>query len=217
MRKFMIAFCFIFICIYHVASSWAECSPQYNYVYIDPGHGGADGGALRADVKEADLNLKISMLLKSEFENNGYKVLLTRDGDYDLATDSNNRKRTDIRKRVELINNSNADLYVSVHMNMFSQSIYRGAQVFYNNKNQKSKILGEYVQDSISKYLNNTSRKSKPISGVYLVENVKKVGCLVECGFLSNNEEFDLLQDDAYQTMMAKAIFYGCQQYLIMT
>ncbi|MFI3251618.1 MAG: N-acetylmuramoyl-L-alanine amidase [bacterium] len=207
---FFISLFFLFICSYTVSARLEKI------IYIDPGHGGYDGGAFVDGVKEADINLAISLELKSILEDNGYKVLLTRDGDYDLSTDDNHKKRTDIQERVKLIENSEALFYISIHQNTYTNAIYSGAQCFYNKYNGLSQLLAHNIQESIFKSLNNTTRVAKSIDGIYLIDNVEKPGVLVECGFMSNVEEFNLLKDSDYQNQFAKSIYYGLLSYLLL-
>lgn len=185
-------------------------------IYIDPGHGGLDGGMVAPNgLYEKDIVLDICFYLKYLFEGNGYTVYLTRDGDYDLALkNSQNRKREDIHKRVKLINESSALFYLSIHANSYSSPIIYGAQTFYNATNSKSKLLAECIQDSIKDYLKNTKRYALAINDKYLIDNVKKPGCLVEVGFLSNPRELELLQSEDYKQKMASAIYFGVLDYL---
>lgn len=185
-------------------------------IYIDPGHGGFDGGAVCNGVVESSLNLEISLSLKTILEEQGYTVLMTREDDTDLSTESTNKKRSDIQNRVQLINESDALLYISIHQNTYTNSIYSGAQCFYNKYNGLSQLLSNNIQTSITNSLNNTTRVSKSIDGIYLVDNVNKPGVLVECGFMSNEEELSLLQDKAYQSKLAHAIYYGLLSYLLL-
>lgn len=183
-------------------------------VYLDAGHGGPDGGAVVDDVTEANINLSIALILKNILEKNGYQVLLIRDGDYDLApANSKNRKRDDLVKRVELINNSNCDIFISIHANIYTSSKIRGAQTFYKENNQKSEVLANLIQESIIANLKNTSRHALPLKNKYILDNTTKVGCIVEVGFLSNPEEKSLLMDKSYQTKMAESIFEGIKDY----
>lgn len=188
---------------------------QQSYViYIDPGHGGFDGGAYVQNIKEADLNLSIALELKDIYEKNGYKVLLTRDGDYDLSTDDKHKKRTDIQNRVKLINESNCIFYISIHQNTYTNNIYSGAQCFYNKYNSVSCSLANNIQQSFINNLGNTNRVAKDISGIYLVDNVDKPGVLVECGFMSNEQELALLQEKTYQQKISSSIYYSTISYL---
>ncbi len=205
----------VFFLSFMITEEVVTANTNAEVIYIDPGHGGADGGATINNIKEADLNLAIALKLKTIYENNGYSVLLTRDGDYDLATDPNNRKRTDIRKRVELINASKASYFISVHMNSFSDSKYRGSQVFYSSVNEQSFEYAKKIQESLKYYLSNTTREAKVISNIYLLDHVVIPGVLVECGFLSNSEELELLKDSNYQLKIAYSIYYGFCDYMI--
>ncbi len=184
-------------------------------IYIDPGHGGYDGGAVVDGIEEATLNLEISLVLKSILELNGYKVLMTRETDVDLSTDDKNKKRSDIHNRVDLINESNCILYISIHQNTYTNPIYSGAQCFYNGYCGMSQSLANNIQESIIRNLCNTTRVAKKIDGIYLVDNVDKPGVLVECGFLSNQTELNLLQDTEYQYKMANSIYQGILSYLL--
>lgn len=185
-------------------------------IYIDPGHGGSDGGAVGYQgISEKDIVLAIGKKLKHFLEQAGYEVLMTRSGDYDLAPeDSENRKRDDIHKRTELINSSRCRLYVSIHANKFSNPRIFGAQVFYNPRSEESRELSEAIQEAIKALLQNTDRFAKTISDKYLIDNAKKTGCLVEVGFLSNPGEAKMLTDEHYQEKLAYAIFLGIASFL---
>ncbi|MCK9536473.1 MAG: N-acetylmuramoyl-L-alanine amidase [Bacilli bacterium] len=185
-------------------------------IYLDPGHGGPDGGAVGADgTKEKDIVLRVSLNLKTYLENSGFQVKMTRSGDYDLAPNSsNNRKRDDIHKRCSLINNSDCLLFVSVHANKFSDKRIYGAQVFYDKHHPEAKELAETIQLMISDIMQNTKRIAKSIAGKYLIENAVKTGCLVEIGFLSNPDELILLKNESYQDKMAYAIYAGIISFL---
>ncbi|HHZ17950.1 MAG TPA: N-acetylmuramoyl-L-alanine amidase CwlD [Acholeplasmataceae bacterium] len=184
-------------------------------IYLDPGHGGADGGAVGADgTAEKDIVLNVCWSLRAYLENAGFRVKMTRTGDYDLApANSHNRKRDDIHRRCDLIDASDCLFYLSIHANKFFAPSVRGAQVFYNKNRSEAKELAEAIQEALGAILKNTRRFAKPIGGKYLIDNVKKTGCLVEIGFLSNPEEIGLLKDAAYQERMAYAIFTGIMTY----
>lgn len=185
-------------------------------IYIDPGHGGIDGGTMTSDgTFEKDIVLEIAQYLGLLFIGNGFDVKYSRTGDYDLASEnSQNRKREDIRKRVKLINSSQALLYISIHANSYPSPICYGAQTFYKRNNQAARRLAESIQGSIIVSLNNTKREALPIDDKYLIDNVTKVGCLVEVGFLSNPREAMLLKTVDYQQAMATAIFLGAMDFL---
>lgn len=186
------------------------------YIVIDPGHGYLDGGGMSSSgVYEKDINLKISYYLKSYLENVGYKVLLTRYGDYDLASkDAKSRKKEDIEERVRFINREKTILYVSIHCNIYKSNKIFGAQTFYNPNNPNSKELATTVQEKLKEILKNTKRNASPIKDKYLVDNVNKTGCLVEVGFLSNVDEVKLLTNHIYLDKVAYAIYVGIITYL---
>lgn len=187
-----------------------------NLIYIDPGHGGPDGGAVGClGTFEKNIVLDIAKKLKFYLVNAGYNVKLTREGDYDLADDtSKNKKRDDIHNRVKLINDSNCMLYISIHANKYSSPKIYGAQVFYKPNDEKGKLLSEEIQSSLIDILKNTNRQAKAITGKYLIEHAKPPGALVEVGFLSNPEEAKLLTDSYYQEKVAYAIYTGIISYI---
>ncbi len=197
------------------ASGFTVVSKLEKVIYIDPGHGGYDGGAVVNDIEEANLNLEIALQLKSILELNGYKVLMTREEDVDLSTDDSHKKRSDIQNRVKLINDSDALLFISIHQNTYTNPIYKGAQCFYNKYCGLSQKLAINIQSSIINTLNNTTRVAKSIDGIYLIDNVCKPGVLVECGFMSNSDELLLLQSSSYQYDLAYSIYYGILSYLL--
>ena len=133
---------------------------NHKYIYIDPGHGGFDGGAVGDGLIEKDLVLDISYLIKSHLETYGYKVLLTRYKDEALASN----KKEDIYKRVNLLNNDDVLLFLSIHANSFPSSKVSGSQVFY--KNTLNKELSETLQSYLS-LVDNSKRKAKSICRYY--------------------------------------------------
>lgn len=213
MKRIMLFFCFI---SFLMTMGFVLENKSNKIIYIDPGHGGYDGGAFVEGIKEADLNLEISFMLKNILEENGYKVLMTRESDVDLSTDDSFKKKTDIKSRVNLINESDCLLYISIHQNTYTNSKYRGAQCFYNKYNGLSNLLANNVQDSIISQLNNTTRVAKSIDDIYLIDNVVKPGILIECGFMSNEEELLLLQDENYTKKLCLSIYYGLLNYLLL-
>ncbi len=182
-------------------------------IYIDPGHGGTDPGALYNDLYEADLNLQISLKLESELEKNGAIVYLTRYGDYDLAVkNAINRKRSDLSRRANIINASNADIYLSIHLNSDISSTWQGAQAFYDTVNEKNEIIAKIMQEQLKKDLK-TKREYKQINDHYLYQRVKIPGVLLEVGFISNPNERYLLKQESYQEKIATSIKDGLINY----
>lgn len=180
-------------------------------ILIDPGHGNLDPGTVVGDIYEKDINLKISLKLKEELEKQGAKVILTRDGDYDLAyPNASYRKKSDFDNRIKLINNSHGDLYLSIHLNYLANSKYYGPQVFYDKDNEK---LAKLVQQTLNKELQTNREVKKIPSSTYMYDKLKVPGILIECGFLSNPNERDLLQTGSYQDKIAKAITKALEKH----
>ncbi|MDX8367531.1 N-acetylmuramoyl-L-alanine amidase CwlD [Cytobacillus sp. IB215665] len=186
-------------------------------IILDPGHGGPDGGAVGGDVLEKDVALKVTILLKDFLQEQGALVILTREDDHDLASSGtkgySKRKTEDLKKRAEIVNESQGDLFISVHLNAIPSSKYRGAQTFYNPNYIENKEIARFIQDEFRTTLDNTTRKAKAISGVYLLKNANIPGSLVEVGFLSNSAERNLLSDDTYQETLAFSIYKGIIRY----
>lgn len=181
-------------------------------IIIDPGHGGSDGGAEVNSIKEADINLEIALKLKEIFIKNGYYVDLTRDNKEDLC-DGSFVKKEDMYKRVNKINTGNYLLALSIHQNTFINPIYRGAQVFYSNVNEQSKLLSNSIMTSIKAYLKNTNRDIVKRDNILLLNKVIIPCCIIECGFLTNYSEQKLLIDSNYQISLAYAIYHGCNDF----
>ncbi len=182
-------------------------------VYIDPGHGGIDGGATIHNIKESTLTLSISKKIKEVFEKNNITVLLTREEDVALSTNPF-VKREDMLKRVNMMNSSTACLGLSIHLNKFSIERYRGAQVFYSTTNSNNALLAETMQKSLIQNLKNTDRKIVKRDNIFLLNKVTLPCCVIECGFMSNPEEFQLLQTEDYQYKIAYALLYGVEDFL---
>lgn len=187
-------------------------------IVIDPGHGGPDGGATSGrGVLEKDIALAISFKLRDYLQQSGALVLMTREGDHDLASESTKRIRSrkveDLRKRVDLINNSNADAFVSIHLNSIPSPRWRGAQTFYNRSIEGNEFLAKHIQAEIRRNLENTDREAKPINSVYILQKANIPGVLVEVGFLSNPTEAELLESKSYQESIAASIYEGLLRY----
>ena len=182
-------------------------------IYIDPGHGGLDPGAIYKDIYESDLNLEISNKLVATLEAKGAIVYMTRYGDYDLAvTNAQNRKRSDLSRRANIINRSLCDIYLSIHLNADTSSTWRGAQVFYDDINEKNIKIAEILQTVLKEDLK-TKRKYKQINNEYLHKRVKVPGVLVEVGFITNENERYLLRQATYQQKIANSITRGVIKY----
>ena len=178
-------------------------------IYIDPGHGGFDGGCVGNGLIEKDITLSISLKLKKHLEFCGYKVYLTREIDTALAKE----KANDIYKRVALINNAKTLLYISIHANSYPSESIKGAQTFYKNTPENKK-LAELIQSSLQQIDLKNHRMAKSITGKYLLDHTDNIGCLVEVGFLSNPLDAELLKDEHYQNKIAYAVYAGILSYL---
>lgn len=184
-------------------------------IYIDPGHGGIDPGAIYKDMKESEINLKISKKIASELEAQGAVVYLTRYDDYDLSLPNTiNRKRSDLSRRGNIINNSNCDMYISIHLNSETSSSWYGAQVFYDDVNPDNQKIAQIIQDELKNNLR-TTREIKLSHDIYLNKRVKRPGVLIEVGFISNPNERYLLKQDDYQQKVASTITAGIKKYLL--
>lgn len=203
----------LILLIIFVLSFIVTSNSKVKVVVIDAGHGGIDSGATRDNVNESSINLSIALKLQNFLENSGIKVYMTRTSDVTLAK-GEYHKRNDIVERINYINSVSCDCYVSIHQNIFSLETYRGCQVFYSTLNTDSSVLALSVQTNMSNILKNSNRSIKEDSKIYLLNHLSKVGILIECGFMSNNEEFKLLTNDAYQGKVAMAISYGILDYL---
>lgn len=180
-------------------------------IIIDSGHGGKDGGSVVNGILEKNINLQIALKLKDRLIKTGANVIMTRDGDYDLSSPNvNRRKKSDFDNRISLINNASADLYISIHLNYLSDSRYSGAQVFYTKGNE---YLAEIMQESLASYLKTKMPAKKLSNTIYMYKKLNVPGVLIECGFLSNEKERNLLITDKYQEQIALAIIKGIISY----
>lgn len=189
----------------HAVTVIVESAPimRKHRIVIDPGHGGEDGGATSCTgMIESQYNLTISLRLNDLLHLLGYETKMIRTTDTSVYTAGNTiaqRKASDLRNRVNMTNRTENAVLVSIHQNNFSDPRYSGAQVFYAGT-PGSAELAKQLQDMLTAFLNpDGNRKCKRSSGVYLMEHIRCPGILVECGFLSNPEEEQKLQNPVYQ------------------
>ena len=203
-----------------VASSSAE--PSYVFV-IDAGHGGEDGGASSGDVLEKDLNLQISENIADLCTVFGIKTKLTRSEDrllYDYYDDLENytgkKKTYDLRNRLKIAEEVSPELFVSIHMNKFTQPQYKGLQVYYSPNTDASEEAAAMVQSYVKKYLapDNERQIKQATQAIYILKRIKTPAILVECGFLSNPDELKLLQTQEYRMKASAVIFASCLDYV---
>ena len=188
-------------------------------IFLDPGHGGEDGGAVSVTgVYESQINLEVSLRLRDLLRLCGLETAMTREGDYALydadCTSISQKKSSDLRNRVAMVLDRPDAIVLSIHQNQFPEAKYRGAQVFYNG-NPGSKGLAEAIQSAVMRGPDRDNhRKIKPAEGIYLMEKIPNTAALIECGFLSNPEEEALLRTPEYQKRLISAVCAGVLDYL---
>ena len=164
-----------------------------------------------------EISLAVTLKIRDYLQEQGALVLMTRESDMDLADEGTNgirnRKREDLHNRVNFINESNADLFLSIHLNSIPSKRWKGAQTFYTSRFKENEKVAKFIQTEIIRNLENTSREAKTINQVYVMSNAKKPGALVEIGFLSNNEERENLIKESYQEKVAAAVYKGVLRY----
>lgn len=187
-------------------------------IILDAGHGGEDGGAVSCTgVYEKKLNLEISLKLQDLFHLLGYNAKMIRSSDCSVHTSGNTiaaRKASDLKNRVNFVNQTKNAVLLSIHQNHYPDSIYNGAQMFYANT-PSSENLAKKLQESFVQHLNNGSnRAAKKAEGIYIMKHVDKPAVLVECGFLSNPTEEAMLCSDTYQKKIGIVIATTVSQFL---
>ena len=185
-------------------------------VIVDAGHGGTDAGASGADgTLEKDLNLDVSKHINELLKFMGYEVLMTRETDD--STDSGDRfiKKSDMLNRMKIIEKRKDAVYIGIHMNKFSQTQYWGAQIFYSKNHEKSEQLAKNIQESVVKLIqpDNDREIKKSPNDVFILKKASIPAVIVECGFLSNKKELELLKTEEYRGKMAYAISMGVLKY----
>lgn len=186
-------------------------------VVVDAGHGGDDPGKIGINqAKEKEINLKIAAKLKALLEKDDIKVVMTRTDDNGLyQPSSRNQKVEDMRKRCEIVSQAKPVFTVSIHQNSYPDEAVKGAQVFYYGQSKEGKKLAETLQKSMVEQLDQENhREAKANESYYLLKKTESPTVIVECGFLSNYEEAELLSTDAYQDQVAKAVESGILEYL---
>ena len=187
-------------------------------VIIDAGHGLPDGGASGASgVCESEINLQISKKIRAKLKEKCYNVIMTRETEEGIYTSGDTikaKKLSDMHKREEIINSSGADIFLSIHMNYFSDPDVSGAQVFYSENREESFVLAECIRRQLlSLYEKNDRILKKAPDGVYLMKKANIPACLIECGFLSNCENEEMLLSENYQEKIAEGIVLGIEEY----
>lgn len=189
-------------------------------ILIDAGHGGIDGGAVsKSGILEKDINLSISLLLKEKLAQKGYTVYMTRETDTGLYKEGQKikeKKREDLANRVKMKKSTECDIFISIHQNMFTQEKYKGAQVWHTSSGTSSKELATIIQNLIKEKIDpNNTRVAKGAGTQFRILNNSNnaASVIVECGFLSNQEECKLLTTTEYQDKIAQTLADSIEKY----
>jgi N-acetylmuramoyl-L-alanine amidase len=180
-------------------------------VVIDAGHGGFDPGKIGINqALEKDINLQIAKKVQAQLEEQGITVIMTREDENELASS----KTEDMKERVRIINENNPDLAVSIHQNSYTSESIHGAQVFYYKHSSEGEKIAKIMQNALLSVDSENKRQAKDNDTYYMLKKTEKPVVIVECGFLSNQAEADLLITDTYQESLATAITDGIMTYL---
>ncbi|WP_312642464.1 N-acetylmuramoyl-L-alanine amidase [Hydrogenoanaerobacterium sp.] len=190
-------------------------------IVIDAGHGGVDGGAVGIHKEiEKDINLSIAITLNTMLKASGYNTVMTRETDISIHdpqyTTIRRQKVSDIQNRLKIAEETPNSIFVSIHQNRFEQSKYYGAQIFYSTNNAEGKILAETLRTQFKTLLQpENERETKPAQkNLYILHHATCPAVLVECGFLSNPQEAELLSTEEYQQKVAFTVYTGLMSYL---
>ena len=189
-------------------------------IVVDAGHGAPDGGAVSSDgVEEAGLNLEIAEKLRDALEDEGFLVIMTREDENNIADTDKQKslremKSSDLNNRVNIANNSGADIMISIHMNKFEGGSSWGWQTFYSKNSDEGKRLATLVQSSIQKNIDRVNKRvALSIEGIKIVDKTNIPVIIVECGFLSNTEDLRLLQTEENQNKIVIGIIDGVKEF----
>lgn len=213
-----LVFCLIGLNQWRRSASDATSESKKIIIAIDAGHGGFDPGKVGVNqAVEKDINLSIAKKLKEALEAKGFETVMTRESDEALHKEGQTKatKQEDMKKRVSLINESGATAAVSIHQNSFTEESSHGAQVFYHPQSEEGKQMALVLQAKIKECIaDDNHREAKSNESYYMLKKTECPLVIVECGFLSNAKEAELLITDEYQQKMAEAIAAGISQYL---
>ena len=196
-------------------------TPRYTTVIIDAGHGGEDGGATSAaGLVEKDINLEISQMLCDMLRANGINVVMTREDDrllYDRNTNYQGRKKKlDLAARLAVADSTPDAIFVSIHMNSFTDPKYSGLQVWFSPNNADSLPLAEMIRETNQEQLQSENYRlcKEATSAINLLYNAQSPAVLVECGFLSNPDEAALFETHEYRQRVAFMLFCSITEFL---
>lgn len=191
-------------------------------ILVDPGHGGYDGGARCQDsgIWEKHLTLSVALAVEQSLQQRGAKVVMTRRTDDDLCDDVQpagvTKKRQDMERRVQMAVDAGADMVLSIHMNEYRDRRESGPQVFYRAGSEAGRLLAGCMQEQLIAELQPAKERAS-MAGDYFILQLEAPSVLVECGFISNAREEQLLLDAAYQERLGEAIAEGAEEYLRVT
>lgn len=195
--------------------------PKSGIVVIDPGHGGIDGGTNRDGILEKEVNLAVSKKLKAFLEDKGYQVVMTREEDVSLDSlvhSNRSRHQRDLNARLNIINSSNAQLFLSIHVNCnLKRPATNGSIIFYDNQFAENEVLAYSIQEELNAVETGGIRRTahKPQKAkFFLTQHSTIPGVIVETAFMSNSAERKLLTQDGFREQLARAISNGVEQYL---
>lgn len=183
-------------------------------IVLDAGHGGMDKGASSQNVQEASLNIIITKKLEKELIKLGCNIILTRTNEDDLSFSPKFNKSEDMKERIRIMNDEKNDLFISIHMNQFQNQTVKGLHVFYNPSSNQSFELASIVQKEVNLKLNQNKQIKK--GDFYILNKSRIPGILIECGFLSNDEDRKNLLNEQYQNKLVDCFVRGLIQYFEM-
>lgn len=185
-------------------------------VIIDPGHGGIDVGAVGIDGSlEKNINLSISLDLYDFLMVSGINAVLTRDGDYEVYRAGEQRTKSDLYNRMDYINSVPDSILISIHQNHFENEAEWGTQIWYSPNDEKSPTIADKILNSVKRNIQPENKRinKKSDDSYYILYKAQKPSVMVECGFVSNENENKRLQDKEYQRDMAYSILAGiCEE-----
>lgn len=219
MKNHKLFYGFFTVCIGFVfmMAGFAVSANAPPVIILDPGHGGEDGGAVGiTGTLEKDLNLDVAKKMADHFSSAGYQVVMTRSEDCDTDGRDGFFKRKDILGRFSFTETHRNSIFISIHMNSSTSSKDKGFQVFFGQKNEKSRLLAENIYASVFKNAEVTRLREvkKAPDTVYLMKNLTVPAVLVECGFISNQSDETLLNDPAYRENLAFVLYSGIVDYI---
>ena len=190
-------------------------------IVLDCGHGGPDGGAIGADgTPEKEINLSLGLALKEILLQNGYQVVMTREDDNFICDDHTASLReqnvSDLHNRLKIAEKYPQGIFISLHMNQFSESRYWGSQLFYGPGNKNSKALAESLQKALCTTVQKGNERplKEMDSSVYIIYHASMPALLLECGFMLNTAELNRFKKKAYRDRFAFAVYLGLNNYL---